>query len=96
MLRLSLLTAVGLLATQGTAASVKRQGTIKPFFDDPEAFYDHDAGTPDDCTMWWNSDDGISCETAILIAGITEEQLTYLVSLFQSTPRRCLNWDAFN
>lgn len=83
MLRLSVLTAIGLLAAQSVAASVKRQGTIKPLFDSDEAFYDHDADTPADCTKWWNSDDGISCDTALLISGITEDQLTYLVSLVQ-------------
>lgn len=81
MLSLSVLATSGLLAGHSAAASVKRQGTIRPMFDSPEAFYDHDSGTPDDCTMWWNTDDGLSCETSLLIADITEDQLTYLVSL---------------
>lgn len=74
MLRLSLLATIGLLAAQGAAVSIKR-------FDSSEPFYDHDPNTPADCTLWWNSDDGISCDTALLIADVTISQLTSMVSL---------------
>lgn len=81
MLHSSVLATIGLLAAQSAAASVKRQGTIKPLFDSPEPYYDHDLGTPSDCTIWWNTDDGIGCDTVLLIANISVEQLALLVKL---------------
>ena len=74
MLRVSVLSTIGLLAAQSAAASVKR-------YDSAEPFYDHDPDTPEDCTLWWNSDDGLSCSTVLLLTGISDEQLTLWVGL---------------
>lgn len=73
MLYHSVLAVIGLLAAQSAAASVKRFDSLAPF-------WDHDANTPADCTLWWNSDDGLSCDTALLIVGISANQLTLMVS----------------
>ncbi|KFY19744.1 hypothetical protein V491_04249 [Pseudogymnoascus sp. VKM F-3775] len=81
MLRLSILATIGLLAAQGAAISIKR-------FDNPEPFYDHDHNTPADCTLWWNSDDGLSCDTALLIADVTISQLTSINPSIKS----CGDW----
>lgn len=82
MLRLSILATIGLLAAQSAAASVKRfNDTITPFFDSPAPFHDHDPKTPADCTLWWNSNDGLSCNTVLMIVGISIGQLTSMVSL---------------
>ncbi|KFY31500.1 hypothetical protein V493_01051 [Pseudogymnoascus sp. VKM F-4281 (FW-2241)] len=81
MLRLSILATIGLLAAQGAAVSIKR-------FDSPEPFYDHDTNTPADCTLWWNSDDGLSCDTALLIADVTISQLTSINPSIKS----CGDW----
>lgn len=71
---LALVVTAGLLATQGAGAS------IIPRSDSTLPLYDHDPNVPADCNLWWNSDDGISCETALLMAGITVADLTRLVS----------------
>ena len=69
---LSIFTAVGVLACHATGASIRR-------FDSLEPFYEHDANVPTDCNLWWNSDDGLSCETALLVAGVSVNDLTRLV-----------------
>ncbi|KAI8163641.1 LysM domain-containing protein [Colletotrichum sp. SAR 10_70] len=79
MPRLSVLAALGLLVAQGTAISVKRVDRLAPRrFDSSVPFYDHDSHAPSDCTLWWNSDDGLSCDTVLIIAGISAAQLTAL------------------
>ena len=72
MARISTLITVGALAAQAMGASVRR-------FDSTEPFYEHDAKTPADCSLWWNSDDGLSCDTALLIAGVSVGDLARLV-----------------
>ncbi len=74
MLRLPVITTVALLAAQSTAVSLKRYDSLEPF-------YIHDPKTPSDCTLWWNSDDGLSCDTVLTVAGISVSQLTAMVSL---------------
>ncbi|OLN95491.1 LysM domain-containing protein-like protein 5 [Colletotrichum chlorophyti] len=81
MLRLSVLATAGLLAGQSVAASIRR-------FDSLEPFYDHDPKTPADCTLWWNSDDGLTCETVLAIAGISVQDLTRLNPSMKS----CGDW----
>ncbi|KFY12573.1 hypothetical protein V492_03806 [Pseudogymnoascus sp. VKM F-4246] len=81
MLRLSIIATIGLLAAQGSAISIKR-------FDSPDASYDHDPNTPADCTLWWNSDDGISCDTSLLIADVTIDKLTSMNPSIKS----CDDW----
>lgn len=74
MLHLSILATIGVLAAQSVALGVKR-------FDSSTPFYSHDPNTPAACTLWWNSEDGISCDTVLLIVGISVGQLTAWVSL---------------
>lgn len=73
MARLAILASIGALAAQAAAGSVIRR------YDSTEAFYEHDTKVPSDCSLWWNSDDGLSCDTALLIAGVTVDDLTRLV-----------------
>lgn len=82
MSRLSLLATFGLLAAQGTASILGRRR-----FDSSVPFYDYDPNVPTDCNLWWNSDDGISCETVLLITGLSIVQLTSMVSV-ESRPSR--------
>ena len=56
MLRLSAIATVVLLASQSAAANLRRFDSLQPF-------YTHDPKTPADCALWWNSDDGITCDT---------------------------------
>ncbi|KFY46610.1 hypothetical protein V494_00398 [Pseudogymnoascus sp. VKM F-4513 (FW-928)] len=81
MLRIFILATVGILAAQCTAVSIKR-------FDSSEPFYDHDPNTPADCTLWWNSDDGLSCDTTLLIAGVSVGELTAMNPSIKS----CGDW----
>ncbi|SPO07756.1 uncharacterized protein DNG_10451 [Cephalotrichum gorgonifer] len=83
MVRPSLLASIGLLAGQSFAADLKR-------FDDTEPWYDHDDMTPADCSLWWNSDDGLSCDTVLIIAGISISQLTSMNPSIKS----CADWKA--
>ncbi|KAL0938065.1 LysM domain-containing protein-like protein 5 [Colletotrichum truncatum] len=89
MLRLSVFTAVGILAAQSAAASVKRFDRLAPRrFDSSVPFYDHDSNTPSDCTVWWNTDDGLSCDTVLTISGITIGQL----SAMNPSTKSCNDW----
>lgn len=78
MLGLSILATIGVFAAQSAALGVKR-------FDSSTPFYSHDPNTPADCTLWWNSDDGLSCDTVLTIVGISVSQLTAWVSLTQES-----------
>lgn len=73
MSRLSFITTFGLLAAHSASGAVTRR------FDSVEPFYEHDANVPADCNLWWNSDDGLSCDTVLLIAGISIGELIRLV-----------------
>ncbi|KAK8007864.1 hypothetical protein PG989_001854 [Apiospora arundinis] len=81
MARLSIITAVGVLAAQAVGASIRRSDSLEPF-------YEHDAGVPADCNLWWNSDDGFTCETALLLAGVSVDELTRLNPSIKS----CSDW----
>lgn len=65
---------VGVFAAQSVAIGVKR-------FDSSTPFYSHDPNTPAACTLWWNTDDGLSCDTVLTIVGISVGQLTAWVRL---------------
>ncbi|GJC89488.1 lysM domain-containing protein ARB_05157 [Colletotrichum liriopes] len=85
MSRLSLLATFGLLAAQGTASILGRRR-----FDSSVPFYDYDPNVPADCNLWWNSDDGISCETVLLITGLSIGQLTSM----NPSVKSCSDWKA--
>ncbi|WQF90152.1 Putative LysM domain-containing protein [Colletotrichum destructivum] len=85
MSRLSFLATFGLLAAQGTASILGRRR-----FDSTVPFYDHDPNVPADCNLWWNSDDGISCETVLLITSLSIGQLTSMNPFVKS----CSDWKA--
>ncbi|KAL8310459.1 hypothetical protein RB597_010340 [Gaeumannomyces tritici] len=83
MSRFSALVTIGLLATQGAGASVHRR------WDSLEPLYKTDPGAPSDCSLWWNTDDGMPCDLALTIAGATEADLTRLNPWVKS----CGDWE---
>ncbi|KFY72525.1 hypothetical protein V499_07338 [Pseudogymnoascus sp. VKM F-103] len=83
MLHLSILATIGVLAAHSVALGVKR-------FDSSTPFYSYDPNTPAACTLWWNSDDGISCDTVLLIVGISVGQLT----AWNPSIKSCADWKA--
>ncbi|KAK6206270.1 hypothetical protein QIS74_13689 [Colletotrichum tabaci] len=66
------MTTIGLLAAQSAYGAVTRR------FDSLEPYYDHDANVPADCSLWWNSDDGLGCDTVLIIADMAEVLLPRL------------------
>nr|UQJ82176.1 secretory protein [Falciphora oryzae] len=72
MSRFSALVTLGLLVTQSAGASVHRR------WDSAEPLFKTDPGAPSDCSLWWNTDDGMPCDVALAIAGATEADLMRL------------------
>ncbi|WYZ36306.1 hypothetical protein EsH8_XII_000056 [Colletotrichum jinshuiense] len=84
MSRLSFIATIGLLAAQSAYGAVTRR------FDSLEPFYDHDANVPADCSLWWNSDDGLGCDTVLIIADISVAELVRLNPSMSS----CSDWES--
>ncbi|KFY40861.1 hypothetical protein V495_05216 [Pseudogymnoascus sp. VKM F-4514 (FW-929)] len=83
MVGLPIFAAIGVFAAHSAAIGVKR-------FDSSTPFYSHDPNTPADCTLWWNSDDGLSCDTVLTIVGVSVGQLT----AWNPSIKSCTDWKA--
>lgn len=79
MFQASIIATVGLYATQTFGAALL-------LWDSDLPLYDHDPDVPADCTLWWNTDDGLSCQTALSIAGVPIADFLRLVSQIVITP----------
>ncbi|GJD05490.1 hypothetical protein ColKHC_14315 [Colletotrichum higginsianum] len=62
----------------GLLAAVSAYGAVTRRFDSLEPLYDHDANVPAHCSLWWNSDDSLGCDTVLNIADMAEVLLPRL------------------
>ncbi|TLD25414.1 hypothetical protein PspLS_05917 [Pyricularia sp. CBS 133598] len=81
MFRASIIATVGLCATQTLGAALL-------IWDSDFPLYDHDPDVPVSCTLWWNTDDGLSCQTALSIAGVPVADLLKL----NPSVKSCQDW----
>ncbi|KLU90142.1 LysM domain-containing protein [Magnaporthiopsis poae ATCC 64411] len=68
----SAIATLGLLVTHSAGVPVHRR------WDSASPFFETDPGAPSDCSLWWNTDDGLPCDVALNIAGAIEADLTGL------------------